>query len=102
MILIDQIALTNKVKLKQIKLKELTKGGLYSITQEVIKMEIIREIKKAESNNVSIKIPDTLVNKEIEITVKEAREKKWEKLTFKAMRLNTRGYKFNREEANER
>ncbi len=64
-------------------------------------MEIVREVKRAESNQISIRIPDDFVNKEIEIIVKEADEERKRRLTFKALRLNTVGFKFNREEANE-
>ncbi len=61
-------------------------------------MRIVSEIKIAESNNITVHVPDDMINKEIEIIVKETKKNH----TFNAFRINTRQNKFNREEANER
>jgi hypothetical protein len=70
-------------------------------------MELIREVRKVLSNDIIIHVPDDFLNKEIEITIKKIvgtrRYKgKKKKSQFNAIRLDTRRFKFNREERHER
>lgn len=62
-------------------------------------MGIVREVKIAKSKDIVIHLPDDMVNKEIEIIIKETTKKP---LKFDAFRIDTKQFKFNREEANER
>ncbi len=68
---------------------------------------IVKEFKKVESNDVCIHLPDDFLHKNIEITVRVVKRKvktKRKKMAplFTALSLDTRGFKFDREEANER
>ena len=69
---------------------------------------MIRTIIIPEKEVVSFNVPSNYVGKEIEVIAFEKNEGvKEEKLlkknvSFDAVVLDTRGYKFNREEANER
>ena len=70
-------------------------------------MQVIREFQKVFSNEVRVHVPDDFLDKDIEITVKtvtspEKKKPIKERPLFNTLRLNTRGFKFNREEANER
>lgn len=67
-------------------------------------MEAIREIRTALTNEVTMSLPDEFINEDIEITIKKIGKDKGkkEKSDFNAFRLNTRGFVFDREEANER
>jgi hypothetical protein len=77
----------------------------------VKKMEFIREIKKIEdnTNTITIDIPENYKNKEVEILVlpfedtgknESAKRRPFESL--KEISLDTRTFKFNREELHER
>lgn len=69
---------------------------------------MIRKIVKVESDKISISVPKDYIGKVMEVIAfsrdeavnKEAKKKK--KVTFNALSLDTVGFKFNREEANER
>ena len=69
---------------------------------------MIRTIVTPQQQTISFTIPKDYVGKEIEVIAfakgegiaKEQPAKK--KVTFAALSIDTRGYKFNREEANER
>ena len=69
---------------------------------------MIRTILTVDNNNLTLSLPDEFVGKQIEIiafVVEEAKEhikllKK--KKNFSSIQLDTKGYKFNRNEANER
>ncbi|MBO9561571.1 MAG: hypothetical protein J7621_02310 [Niastella sp.] len=69
---------------------------------------MIRTIITAHQQTISFTIPKDYVGKEIEVIAfakgeginKEQPAKK--KVTFNALSIDTRGYKFNRDEANER
>jgi len=69
-------------------------------------MQVIKENRKAVSKEITMIVPDDFINEDIEITIKRvtAYPKKTEtgRSGFNAFRLNTRGFKFNREEAYER
>lgn len=68
---------------------------------------MIRQIFTAESNTLTLALPEAFLGKRIEVIAfpveddappaEAARVK-----TFNALKLDTRGYKFDREEANER
>jgi len=68
---------------------------------------MIRTIVRPDKTSISFDIPEKYIGKEIEViafekseTVKEKSSKK-KTVSFKAVSIDTRGYKFNREEANE-
>lgn len=69
---------------------------------------MIRKILKVDSDIVSISVPKNYMGKILEIiafTKDEEQDKdisQVQKATFNALSLDTRGFKFNREEANER
>ena len=69
-------------------------------------MESIREIVVPENNKIELTVPDHFIGKRIEVLAFEMEEKEdsghLEKKTFDALKLDLSGYKFNREEANER
>ena len=69
-------------------------------------MESIREIFVPKSNKLELNIPDHFIGKTIEVIAFEIEEKKTskslKKKTFDAIKLDLSGYKFNRDEANER
>ncbi len=58
--------------------------------------------------NVHLSVPENYIGKEMEViafTIKEGLEKKEagnKKVTFSALSIDTKGYKFDRDEANER
>jgi hypothetical protein len=69
---------------------------------------MIRTILTASRNDLTLNLPDDFLGKEIEVIafVIEEVKTKTTKLkgikTFSAIQLDTRSFKFNREEANER
>ncbi len=70
---------------------------------------MIRTVIKAENNILTLLIPDKYVGKQLEViafTVEEASDdvifSSKSKKTFSAIKLKTKGFKFNREESNER
>lgn len=69
---------------------------------------MIRTIVIPQNENLQIKIPKSYVGKEIEVIAFENGEGNASKeqislnKTFNAISIDTRNYKFNREEANER
>jgi len=69
-------------------------------------MQVIKESRKVVSKEITMTIPEDFINEDIEITIRKitgSRDKrKPGKSNFNAFRLNTRGFKFNREEAHER
>ncbi len=69
-------------------------------------MQVIKEFQKAVSNEIKVVLPDDFLDQEIEITIKQVShqntKRKNRKTLFNALRLDTRGFKFNREEAHER
>lgn len=69
-------------------------------------MEVIKKNLKVSSKEITMTLPDDFINENIEITIKKItshrHKKKPGKSNFNAFRLNTRGFKFNREEAHER
>ena len=70
-------------------------------------MEVIREIRKALSKEITMTVPDEFIDEDIEITIKKITKAAQPKINkgksdFNAFRLNTRGFVFNREEAHER
>jgi len=68
---------------------------------------MVRTIVKPDKASISFDIPEKYIGKEIEViafekseeSIKKAAKKK--AATFNAVSLDTRGFKFNREEANE-
>jgi hypothetical protein len=70
-------------------------------------MESIREIVVPENNKIELTIPDNFIGKKIEVLAFELEEKPKiargrKKKSFNAIKLDLTGFKFNREEANER
>ena len=69
---------------------------------------MIRTIVTIDKNNFPLFLPDDFLGKQIEVIafVIEETKTKITKLkknkTFSAIQLDTRGYKFNRDDANER
>jgi len=70
---------------------------------------MIRKLIKVESDKISISVPKDYIGKVMEVIAfsrdeaaanKEVKKKK--KATFNALSLDTLGFKFNRNEANER
>jgi hypothetical protein len=69
---------------------------------------MIRTIVIPDKQTISFRIPEDYIGKQIEVIAfakdeglgKEVNSKK--KVTFNALSIDTRGYKFNRDEANER
>jgi len=75
----------------------------------VKKMEFIREIKKIEDNTITIELPENYKNKEVEILIlpfedseKKDSSKRRPFESLKEISLDTRTFKFNREELHER
>ena len=68
-------------------------------------MESIREIVIPENNKIELTIPDNFIGEQIEVLAikidKETDQFKRDK-SFDAIKLDLSGFKFNREEANER
>ena len=70
-------------------------------------MELIREIVVPEKNIIELTIPDNFIGKRIEVFAFEAENSSIEqqkriKQPFIVADAKVEGYKFNREEANER
>ena len=69
-------------------------------------MQVIKENRKVVSKEITMTVPDDFINEDIEITIRKIdgnrHKRKPGKSNFNAFRLNTRGFKFNREEAHER
>lgn len=69
---------------------------------------MIRTIVKPNNNKLILAIPDNYIGKQIEVIafmIDEGKEKplnKKKEVSFNAVLLDTRGFKFNRDEANER
>ena len=69
---------------------------------------MIRTVFTANKNTFTLSLPDNYVGKEVEVIVflldegKEMAHNTKKEVTFNAVKLDTRGYKFNRDEANER
>lgn len=69
---------------------------------------MIRTVIKANKNTLTLNVPDNYIGKQIEViafTVDEPvsqPKKAPAKDVFKALKFDTRGYKFNRDEANSR
>lgn len=70
-------------------------------------MELIREIVVPENNKIELTVPDNFIGKRIEIFAFEAENSSIEqqkkiRQPFIVADAKVEGYKFNREEANER
>lgn len=72
-------------------------------------MDFIREIKKVETNTITIDLPQEYRDQEVEILVlplkKELKEKTARSSSFNSfdeISIDTRNFKFNREELHER
>lgn len=69
---------------------------------------MIRTVITADKNVLTLPLPEDYVGKQVEViafTLDEGAEKpnlKKKHVTFDAVKLDTREFKFNREEANER
>jgi len=69
---------------------------------------MIRTIVTLDKNNLTLLLPDAFLGKQIEViafVIDEAKTKAatfTKTKTFSAIQLDTRGYTFNRDEANER
>ena len=68
-------------------------------------MESIREIVIPENNKIELIVPDNFIGEQVEVLAikidKETSQIKKDK-SFDAIKLDLSGFKFNREEANER
>ena len=70
-------------------------------------MESVRAIVVPENNKIELIVPDNFIGEEIEVlAIKIDKEKsgfnKLKGKSFDAIKLNLSGFKFNRQEANER
>ena len=68
---------------------------------------MVRTLITPEDRNILIRVPEDYIGKQVEViafTLEENSNKAQVKkqASFTALKLNTIGYKFNREEANER
>ncbi|MBL7794065.1 MAG: hypothetical protein JNK77_17180 [Saprospiraceae bacterium] len=69
---------------------------------------MIRTILTVDNNKLTLLLPDDFLGKQVEIIafildeVKSQAASKKKLKTFSAIELDTRGYSFNRDEANER
>lgn len=88
---------------------QLTKRENHTILIMVNKMEFIREIRRVEDNTITIQLPENYRDKEVEVLVlpfedlKECKSVKTRSFeSLKHISLDTRNYKFNREELHER
>ena len=68
---------------------------------------MVRTTVRPDKASISFDIPEKYIGKEIEVIAYEKNEganenvPKGKTVTFNAVSIDTRGYKFNREEANE-
>lgn len=88
---------------------QLTKRENHTILIMVNKMEFIREIRRVEDNTITIQLPENYRDKEVEVLVlpfEDSKESESVKIrsfeSLKHISLDTRNYKFNREELHER
>lgn len=70
-------------------------------------MESIREIVVPKNNKIELIVPDNFIGQEIEVLAikienKTSKSKEKKGKSFDAIKLDLSGFKFNREEANER
>ncbi len=69
---------------------------------------MLRTIITAEKNNLILSIPDDFIGKQIEVIAFVLEDAQAQKITlnntktFSSIQLDTREFKFNRDEANER
>ncbi len=69
---------------------------------------MIRTVFTADKNIVNLPLPDNFIGKQVEViafTVDEGKQSiqtKKKEVSFNAVKLDTRGFKFNRDEANDR
>ncbi len=65
-------------------------------------------IPQQSNVNISFSVPESYIGKEMEVIAfskkegLETNDLKEKKVTFSALSIDTKGYKFNRDEANER
>ncbi len=68
---------------------------------------MIRTVFTADKNTLTLPLPDNYIGKQIEVIAfmidegKETAQSKKKEVSFNAVKLDTRGFKFNRDEANE-
>jgi hypothetical protein len=69
---------------------------------------MIRTVFTAHKNILTLPLPDNYIGKQVEVIAfmidegKEMLQNKKKGVSFNAVKLDTRGFKFNRDEANER
>jgi hypothetical protein len=69
---------------------------------------MIRTVITAVKNTLTLPLPDNYIGKQVEVIAftidegKKAAHTKKKEVRFNAVKLDTRGFKFNRDEANER
>ena len=69
---------------------------------------MIHTIVKPNNNTLHLPIPDNYIGRQVEVIAfmidegKEISSNKKKEVSFNAVKLDTRGFKFNRDEANER
>jgi hypothetical protein len=88
---------------------QLTKRENHIILIMVNKMEFIREIRRVEDNTITIQLPENYRDKEVEVLVlpfeDSVKSESFKIRSFESLKhisLDTRNYKFNREELHER
>ena len=70
--------------------------------------DMIRTVVTADKNSITLSLPDNYIGRQVEVIafvideVNETIKSKKKKVSFNAIKLDTRGFKFNRDEANER
>ena len=68
---------------------------------------MIHTIVKPNNNTLLLPIPDNYIGRQVEVIAfmidegKETTSSKKKEVSFNAVKLDTRGFKFNRDEANE-
>jgi len=87
----------------------LTKRENHTILIMVNKMEFIREIRRVDDNTITIQLPENYRDKEVEVLVlpfeDSVKSESFKIRSFESLKhisLDTRNYKFNREELHER
>jgi hypothetical protein len=72
-------------------------------------MEFIREIRTVEKNTITIQLPDSYKHKEVEVLVfpfgESVKKKSFKPRSFESLKdisIDTRSFKFNREELHDR
>ena len=61
-------------------------------------MQIVKRRMKSKDNSISLDIPEYFLNKELEVTIKISRESIEKELLLDVVQIDTKSWKFDREE----